>query len=83
MGTWTNVRTEKILGPSLSKTFQSFSHGPEVDGKNCELHQLEKLMQVDLSPFTIRNYSGLWDESDFPPEEKEFFIKKQLEEDKK
>ena len=83
MGTWTNIRTEKILGPNLSKTFQSFSHGPEIDGNECELHQIEKLLEIDLTPFTLRNYSGLWDESDFPPDEKEKLIKKQLEQDKK
>lgn len=83
MGTWTNIRTEKILGPYLSKTFQNFSHGPEIDGTDCELHQIEKMLEIDLTPFTIRNYSGMWDESDFPPDDKEELIEKQLEEDKK
>jgi hypothetical protein len=73
----------EILGPSLSKTFQSFSHGPELEGSDCELHQIEKLLEIDLTPFTLRNYSGLWDESDFPPDQSERLIQKQLEEDKK
>lgn len=83
MGTWTNIRTEKILGPYLSKSFQGFSHGPELYGEDCELHQIEKIMNIDLTPFTLRNYSGMWDESDFPPDHKRELIQKQIEEDKK
>lgn len=59
----------------------SFLHGPEIDGKDCELHQIENLLGIDLSPFTLRNYSGMWNESDFPPDHIEDLLRKQLEED--
>ena len=82
MGLWTNIRTENMLGPYLSKTFQSLINGPEIDGINCELNQLSKLLNLDLTPFTIENYSRLWDESEFPEDEKEILIKRQIEADK-
>ncbi|NOQ72756.1 MAG: hypothetical protein GQ574_12170 [Crocinitomix sp.] len=84
MGTWTHIRTEGDLGPDLSKTFQSFVHGPEIDGEACELHQIEKQLNQDLTPFTIRNYSGLWHEDEFPEEssERERLMAKQIEKDK-
>ena len=84
MGTWTHIRTEEKLGNYLSKTFQSFVHGPEIDGETCELHQIEKLLNQDLSLFTIRNYSGLWHEDEFPedPIERGRLIAKQIENDK-
>lgn len=84
MGTWTHIRTEETLGPHLSKTFQSFVHGPDIHGEECELGQIERLINTDLTPFTIRNYSGLWDENEFPddPIERKELISKQLAEDK-
>lgn len=82
MGTWTNIRTEKKLGPYLSKTFQSFVNGPDIEGKDCELNQVSKILNLDLTSFTLTNYSGLWNEDDFPPDFKEELLKKQLEEDK-
>lgn len=84
MGTWTCIRTEKELGPHLSKIFQSFVNGPELDGEECELKQIESLIEQDLTPFTIRNYSGLWDENEFPadPLVREELISQQIEQDK-
>ncbi len=82
MGTWTHIRTENTFGPYLSKTFQSLIHGPDIDGVGCELNQLGRLLNLDLTPFTILNYSGLWDESEFPKFDREALIKKQIEKDK-
>ncbi len=83
MSSWTNIRTKNILGPSLSKTFQSFVNGPDIDGVNCELNQLSKILNLDLSPFLLVNYFGMWDESDFPEDQKKELIAKQKEEDER
>ncbi len=82
MGIWTSIRTEKELGPYLSKTFQSLINGPDIDGEKCELNQISKILDIDMTPFTLTNYSGMWDESEFPPNYKDELIKKQIEEDK-
>ncbi len=82
MGLYINIRTENSLGSLLSKTFQSFVNGFEIDGESCELNQVSKLLNLDLKPFTIFNYSGLWDESEFPEDRKDELIKKQIENDK-
>lgn len=83
MATSTCIRTENKLGDCLSPTFQSLIHGPELDGENCELNQISTLLNVNLKPLTIRNYSGLWDESEFPddPFLREELIEKQKKED--
>ncbi|MGB5980991.1 MAG: hypothetical protein WBG46_02495 [Nonlabens sp.] len=87
MGTYTHIRTERRLGPDLSKTFQSFICGSDIDGKDCELHQVESILKLDLSSFLITNYSGMWEvsEFDFIQDEKErkAMIEAQLQEDAK
>ena len=83
MSTSTFIRTENTLGPGLSKSFQSFISGPDIDGNDCELHQIEKILQLNLKSFTLMNYSGMWDESEFPddPKVREELIIKQKEQD--
>jgi len=83
MSTNTFIRTENDLGPGLSLIFQSFINGPSIDGIDCELHQVERLLSLELKSFTITNYSGMWEESDFPddPEIRTKLIRRQMEED--
>lgn len=84
MSNHTFIRTEKKLGPGLSLTFQSFVSGPDVEGEHCELRQIEELFNIELESFTRTNYSGMWDEDDFPddPEERKVLLQKQEEEDR-
>ncbi|WP_064965533.1 hypothetical protein [Tenacibaculum ovolyticum] len=85
MGTYTNIRTEQKLGPPLSKCFQSFVNGPDIDGESCELNQVQSTLNLDLSAFLTTNYSGMWDESEFDfiedESEREKMLEKQREDD--
>jgi hypothetical protein len=86
MGTWTKIRTEQKLGPSLSKSFQSFVNGPDINGESCELNQVESTLNLDLSAFLTTNYSGMWDESEFDiikdENEREKMLDKQRQDNK-
>jgi hypothetical protein len=55
----TELDIEHDLMTALSRPFGYFCSGPDAYGENCEFNQVQQLLDIDLTPLQLTNYSGI------------------------